>query len=61
MNDQPKPKRGRPPLPESERANSYVMLRVTQRRKSAYKRAANGATLAGWAIAKLDQAAEYKP
>lgn len=57
---EPKETRGRKPLPEAERASSYVMLRVTRRRKAAYVRAAKGQTLAGWACAQLDRAAGFQ-
>lgn len=53
--------RGRPPLSDSERADSQIQLRVTRRRKSAYVRAANRAkqTLVGWAFAHLDRASGH--
>ena len=49
--------RGRPPLPDSERADSQIQLRVTRKRKTAYVRAANRKkqTLAAWAFDALDQ------
>lgn len=53
--------RGRPPLPDSERADSQIQLRVTRRRKAAYVRAANkqGLTLAAWTFENLDRAAGH--
>lgn len=54
------PLRGRPPLPDSERADSQIQLRVTRRRKSAYVRAAKGETLAAWMFRVCDEAANYR-
>lgn len=55
------PARGRPPLPDSERADSQIQLRVTRKRKTAYVRAANRKkqTLAAWAFDALDREAGY--
>lgn len=55
------PLRGRPPLPDSERADSQIQLRVTRARKSAYVRAANRKkqTLAAWAFDALDREAGF--
>lgn len=53
------PRRGRPELPEGQRADSQIQLRVTRERKAAYVRAAKGATLAAWCFANLDKAAGY--
>ncbi len=57
--------RGRPPLPDSERADSQIQLRVTKARKKAYVRAAreervdeNG-TLAAWVFEHLDRASGH--
>ena len=36
-----KPQVGRPPLPDSERADAQIQLRVTSKRKASYVRAAN--------------------
>jgi hypothetical protein len=52
----PEPTRGRPPLPDSERADSQIQLRVTRKRKSAYVRAAKGETLAAWMFRVCDDA-----
>jgi hypothetical protein len=48
---------GRPPLPDSERADSQIQLRVTRKRKAAYVRAASkkGQTLAAWCFEGLDR------
>lgn len=54
------PQRGRPPLPDSERADSQIQLRVTRRRKSAYVLAAKGETLAGWMFRVCDDASGYR-
>jgi len=54
------PSRGRPPLPDSERAGSQIQLRVTRRRKAAYVRAAKGETLAAWMFRVCDDAARYR-
>lgn len=54
------PSRGRPPLPDSERADSQIQLRVTRRRKSAYVRSAKGGTLAAWMFRVCDDAARYR-
>jgi hypothetical protein len=53
---------GRPPLPDSERADSQIQLRVTRRRKAAYVRAANikKETLAAWCFTHLDKASGHK-
>ena len=53
------PQRGRPPLPDSERADAQIQLRVTRRRKAAYVRAAKGATLAAWMFRVCDEASGY--
>lgn len=55
------PSRGRPPLPDSERADSQIQLRVTRKRKAAYVRAANRKkqTLAAWAFDHLDRASGH--
>jgi hypothetical protein len=52
---------GRPPLPDSERADSQIQLRVTGKRKSAYVRAANKKkqTLAAWCFEALDKNSGY--
>ncbi len=50
-NDQPQ--RGRPPLPDSERADAQIQLRVTRRRKSAY-------VLAALMFRVCDDAARYR-
>jgi hypothetical protein len=52
---------GRPPLPESERAESQIQLRVTRKRKGAYVRAANKKkqTLAAWCFGALDKESGY--
>lgn len=52
-------KRGRPPLPAAQRATSQIQLRVTQRRKAAYFRAAGGQTLSSWALGLMDRASGY--
>ena len=59
MNDTPK--MGRPPLPDDQRADAWVQLRVTRRRKSAYVRAASKKkqTLAAWCFEHLDKAAGH--
>lgn len=61
MADTDKTSRGRPPLPDSERADSQIQLRVTRKRKGAYVRAANKGkqTLAAWAFEHLDRASGY--
>ncbi len=53
---------GRPPLPDSERADSQIQLRVTRKRKAAYVRAASKKkqTLAAWCFQALDREAGYK-
>jgi predicted HicB family RNase H-like nuclease len=50
---------GRPPLPQGERADSQIQLRVTRQRKASYVRAANKKkqTLAAWAFEALDREA----
>ena len=50
-------RRGRPPLPDSERADSQIQLRVTRKQKAAYVRAASRKkqTLAAWAFDALDR------
>ena len=52
-------RRGRPRLPEDQRAADTIQLRVTRRRKASYKRAARRArkTLTAWATHHLDRAA----
>jgi hypothetical protein len=61
MKNKPKPRPGRPPLPEDERASSQIQLRVTSKRKTAYVRAAyqKGQTLAAWAFDQMDKGANY--
>lgn len=61
MNTTPNPL-GRPPL-DGEPAEAHIMLRVTQRRKSTYVRAANRRKqkLTHWATEHLDKASGYKP
>lgn len=51
--------RGRPPLPDSERADAQIQLRVTSKRKASYVRAANRKkqTLAAWMFEVCDAAA----
>lgn len=53
----PETKMGRPPLPDSERADSQIQLRVTRKRKGAYVRAASRKkqTLAAWCLEALDR------
>lgn len=53
------PKRGRPALPDSEKASSHIHLRATAKRKGAYVRAANKKrqTLVDWSFEHLDAAA----
>jgi hypothetical protein len=48
---------GRPPLPDSERADSQIQMRVTRQRKAAYVRSAskNKQTLAAWCFEALDR------
>jgi len=48
---------GRPPMPEGERADSQIQLRVTRKRKAAYVRAASKKkqTLAAWCFEALDR------
>lgn len=60
MNSQP-PKIGRPALPDSERADSQIQLRVTRKRKGAYVRAATTKkqTLAAWSFKALDKESGY--
>lgn len=55
------PKIGRPPLPDSERADSQIQLRVTRKRKGAYVRAASKKkqTLAAWCFDALDKESGY--
>jgi hypothetical protein len=57
------PSRGRPPLPDSERADTQIQLRVTRQRKAAYVRAANRKqqTLAAWAFSAMDKESRYTP
>jgi hypothetical protein len=52
---------GRPPLPDGERADSQIQLRVTRKRKGAYVRAANKQkqTLAAWCFKALDKEAGH--
>lgn len=56
------PQLGRPPLPDDQRADSLIQLRVTRRRKSAYVRAANRQkqTLSGWCFEALDRESGYR-
>lgn len=56
------PSRGRPPLPDSERADSQIQLRVTRKRKGAYVRAANKGkqTLAAWMFRVCDAASGHR-
>lgn len=56
------PKRGRPVLPEDEKATSNIHLRATAKRKGAYVRAANKKrqTLVDWSFEHLDAAAGFK-
>jgi hypothetical protein len=60
--NEPKHPGGRPPLPEGQRAESHLHLRVTRARKTAYVRAANvkKTTLAKWCFGHLDAASGYK-
>ncbi len=60
MNQQPKI--GRPPLPDKDRADSQIQLRVTRKRKGAYVRAAGKRkqTLAAWAFEALDRESGYQ-
>ena len=60
--------RGRPEMPEEQRASSHIHLRVTASRKAAYVRAANAEgvkttgqpmTLADWAFKHLDLASGH--
>jgi len=55
-----KPKRGAPAKPASERASSWLQVRVATRRKAAWVKAAQseGKKLSEWAGEKLDAAAE---
>ena len=55
------PQIGRPPLPDSERADSQIQLRVTRKRKGAYVRAASKKkqTLAAWCFEALDKESGY--
>lgn len=52
---------GRPPLPDSERADSQIQLRVTRKRKGAYVQAASKKkqTLAAWCFEALDRESGY--
>lgn len=52
---------GRPPLPDSERADSQIQLRVTRSRKGAYVFAASKRkqTLAAWCFEALDKESGY--
>jgi hypothetical protein len=54
---------GRPPLPDGERADSQIQLRVTRKRKAAYVRAAGqkNQTLAAWCFESLDRESGYRP
>lgn len=60
METDPKPGRGRPPMPADEKASSHLHFKVTRRRKSAYVKAAKGESLAKWACGHLDKAAGYE-
>lgn len=53
---------GRPPL-DGQPAKAHIMLRLTQRRKSTYVRAAQKRKqkLTHWAVEHLDAASGYKP
>lgn len=53
--------RGRPPLPDEQKARSNIHFRVTTKRKAAYVRAAQqkGSTLVAWSIAHLDEASGF--
>jgi hypothetical protein len=53
-------KRGRPAKDKASRATSFIQLRVTERRKAAYQRAAKDQPLARWIFANLDSAASYE-
>lgn len=55
------PRAGRPVLPDDQRADSQIQLRVTRKRKAAYVRAANARaqTLARWCFAALDREAGF--
>jgi hypothetical protein len=55
-----RPTAGRPPN-DGEAAMSWIQLRVTTKRKSAYVRAANKRKLSDWIFEHLDKAAEYAP
>lgn len=57
----PTTSRGRPPLPDSERADAQIQLRVNRKRKSAYVRAAKPKTLAAWMFEICDKASGYEP
>jgi len=59
MSDEPKAKRGRPPLAPGAGSEAQIQLRVTRRRKAAYVGAAQaaGKTLAAWCFEHLDAAA----
>jgi hypothetical protein len=59
-NGQPKANSGRPPN-DGEAALSWIQLRTTTRRKSAYVRAANKRKLSEWVFEHLDKAAGYTP
>ncbi len=50
-----KSSRGRPPLPDKDRADSFLHIRVTARDKSGWVKQAQkeGMTLAQWVIKKL--------
>jgi len=54
---------GRPELPEDQRANSQIQLRVTRKRKAAYVRKASSEkrTLAEWMFQQCDAAANFTP
>lgn len=55
-----KNKPGRPTLPDNQRADSQIQLRVSRKRKAAYIRAAKPGTLAGWCFRNLDQASGFE-
>ena len=61
MKTNPNKAMGRPPVPDSERADSQIQLRVTRKRKGAYVRAASKKkeTLAAWCFAALDKESGY--
>jgi hypothetical protein len=56
------PTRGRPALPDDQKASSHIHLRSTAKRKAAYVRAAqkNKQTLADWSFEHLDAASGFE-